>query len=40
VIKWIIVAAYLGAILYVHFRGKVRLPLCASCWIIQRWSRL
>jgi len=26
VIKWIIVAAYVGAILYVHFRGKVRLP--------------
>ena len=25
-IKWIIVAAYVGAILYVHFRGKVRLP--------------
>ncbi len=24
-IKWIIVALYLGSILYVHFRGKVRL---------------
>ncbi|WP_354682819.1 lipid A hydroxylase LpxO [Cupriavidus necator] len=26
-IKWIIVAGYLGAILYVHFRGKVRLRI-------------
>ena len=24
-IKWILVALYLGSILYVHFRGKVRL---------------